>query len=133
MIAVNGYMAYRNTIVGSPAPRIKELGDRMCDPRPGDLVLERSTIYRLTREPHPPKQIASVGILLRTALEPIVSLDELNQMHAENDYWVTPDETIDQIPKEKVWYIKPLDGSVPEYRWVNADFIAIFDGIPAEY
>ena len=40
LLAAVGRELWLATAVGSPAPFVKELGDRMRHPRPGDLVLE---------------------------------------------------------------------------------------------
>jgi hypothetical protein len=114
LIAINAYTAYRNTVVGNPAPAIAEQYARTTNPQPGDLVLEVSTIWKQSRYAleAPRAQYPELGFLLRVEMEPF----------PREEGETEPDDGA----REKVWYIQPLDGSVPEYRWVNANFIRVF-------
>jgi len=127
LIAINAHAAYNSCLVGNPAPRVEAMYQRMITPEPGDLVLETSTIWRWARDSDAVAcdQLPGLGILKRRALEPIMDRAAFDDMHAHGDYWVRPDETLDDLPKETVYYIEPLDGTVPEYRWVNANFIRV--------
>jgi hypothetical protein len=113
LIAINAYTAYRNTLIGDPPPALAAFGSRIRDPRPGDIVIETSTIYRWAQhaDEAPSEQYPSIGILLRVADEPFPC----------EEGEIEPDENA----RERVYYIQPLDGSVPEYRWTNADFIVV--------
>jgi hypothetical protein len=101
LIEALAYNLYRATIVGDPAPFVRELGTRMANPQPGDLVLETTTLRR------PNSYGARLGRLLRIVDEPFPD-------------W--PDDEGD-APLERVWYITLPDGR--EYRWTNASFIAV--------
>jgi hypothetical protein len=46
LIAVAGYAAYNNTLVGNPAPVVIDYNRRARMPQIGDLALEVSTIWR---------------------------------------------------------------------------------------
>ncbi len=113
MVAINAYVAWSNTLIGNAPPAIHAQFERMKDPQVGDVVLETSTIWKASRYTNDtPSQFPGLGVLLRTADEP---------------YPIDPDEYADDepVPTEKVWYVRPLDGSVPEYRWTNASFIRV--------
>jgi hypothetical protein len=129
LIAVNGYAAYRNTLVGNPAPAVRSAFERMTHPVPGDLVIETTSVptWRAISLNVDASPGSTLGILLRVTQEPVVSQDELDRMHADGDYWTKPDETLADVPTERCWYIKPLDPTCEhaEYRWRNADFVAI--------
>lgn len=125
LVGINGYMAYSNTLVGNPAPAISAQYQRTTHPFPGDLVLETSTFRHWASkengEPGP-----ALGVLLREVDEPVLSEDEYAALHEAGNYYDHKDETYADIPKERVIYVRPLDGSVPEFRWHNADFIRVF-------
>jgi hypothetical protein len=114
LIAINAYMEYRNTLVGNAGPAIDAQYKRSTEPQPGDLVLEVSTVWKRNHYAleAPREQYPELGFLLRVEMEPFP--------RAEGE--TEPDDGA----REKVWYIRPLDGSVPEYRWVNANFIRVF-------
>lgn len=128
MVAINAYAAWTNTLVGNPAPAVKEQFERTTNPQPGDVVLETSTVWTWAKhsDEAPRDQYPALGVLLRVVQEPIVTAEQLSKLHAEGDHYVRAGETLDEIPKERVTYIRPLDGSVPEYRWTNASFIRVF-------
>lgn len=113
LVAINAYVAYSNTLVGNAAPAIHAQFLRTKDPQVGDVVLETSTVWQKSRHvEETPTQFPQLGVLLRVAQEPYP--------YEPGDY-----EDGEPIPTEKVWYIRPLDGSVPEYRWTNAIFIRV--------
>lgn len=111
LLAINAYAAYSNTIVGNPAPAIEWQGQRTCEPQVGDVVLETSTVWRWARysDEAPSDQYPGIGVLIRVVREPIPIAE------GETDDGAT----------ETVHYIRPLDGTVPEYRWTNASFIRV--------
>ena len=43
LLAIVGRELYRATLAGNAAPAVQQLGQRMRNPRPGDLVLEVSS------------------------------------------------------------------------------------------
>lgn len=98
-----GYMAYRNSCVGNPAPAVKEFFDRSIAIEPGDIVLEISSIHASW---HTGAAGKSLGRLLQITMEPCFETED--------------------SPTEHVWHIESLiDKSVT--RWRNADFIAILE------
>jgi hypothetical protein len=103
------YNLYLSTLVGNPAPRTREIGDRMRAPQVGDLVLEISTIYYADRVAE------RIGRLVRTEREPMYTAKE---WYEDNEA-----DADEPIPDERVWYIALPDGR--EYRWTNAAFIAV--------
>lgn len=111
LIEVLAYSSWLNTLTGNPAPRIKELHDRMSSPQVGDLVLETSTIYFEDRVG------TRLGKLTRIALEPMYAPEDWNEQEEGRP-----------IPTEKIWYIELPDGR--EYRWNNASFIAVPTDLP---
>jgi hypothetical protein len=50
LIETLAYNLYGATLVGDPAPFVEELGKRIREYVPGDLVLECSTIYNRERD-----------------------------------------------------------------------------------
>jgi hypothetical protein len=130
LLAINAYTVYLMSISASArdaAPKWRGMFDRLRNPVVGDIVLETSTIWQWARHAVEAgrAQYPHIGVLLRVADEPVVSSDALVEMHRAGDYFIRQGETVDEIPKERVFYIEPLDGSVPEYRWTNANFIAV--------
>lgn len=81
--------------------------ERAKNPMPGDLVVEMTTAFR-ARDPM--AQIPQIGILLRVADEPWPDWNEAEEERP--------------APLETVYYVRPLDGTVNEFRWVNASFIS---------
>lgn len=119
LMEISAYNLYLATLVGDPAPRVKKIGDRMCAPVPGDLVLETSTIYR-EGERYESLIGCRLGRLVRTAREDVCTAEQWYD-HEGGEASGEP------IPTERVWYIEIADGR--EYRWRNASFIAVPDGI----
>ena len=105
---VTAYNHYLACLVGNPAPRVEAALKRMTAPHVGDLVLEISTIYL------PGRTGTRMGRLARIAEEPMYAPEE----------W---DEGDGPIPTERVWYVELPDGR--EFRWVNANFIAVLTDI----
>lgn len=113
LIACAGYAAYRNAMVGNPAPRVADYLARVDNPQPGDLVLEVTTIHRV------PWKHAGLGWLLRIAREPVWTPETWAEEEGDRPY--------SECPTQKVWYIDPLDPNVKEtpYRWEDAEFVTI--------
>lgn len=42
LLAIVGHELYRSTLIGNAPPVIRQLGERMRNPQPGDLVMEVS-------------------------------------------------------------------------------------------
>jgi hypothetical protein len=111
-VAINAYAAYMNGLA-HPGPAYQAQSRRTRDPQPGDLVLETSTLWRAARYVEDtPGQFPNLGVLLRMTTEPMPG-----------------DSEDEEPPTERVWYVRPLDGSVPEYRWTNADFIRVLTSL----
>lgn len=109
LIALNGYAAWRHALWAAGCEAGRHAWERAQTPQVGDLVLETSTFYArkdyVMSWPGP-----ELGYLLREAWEPF------------------PGEDADPAARERVFYVKPLDRSSEEYRWVNASFIRLEDG-----
>lgn len=121
LLHVLAYRLYLSTLVGSPAPNVRQLGDRMTQPVPGDLVMEISTIYHDGSNPKFPDRTAErMGILLRDARELVCTPEEWTEQGGEQG---------EPIPNQRVFYLALPDGR--EYRWHNANFIAIPQRIEA--
>lgn len=123
-VAEAGHAAYMATLVGDPAPIVKRMGDRIRDPRPGDVVLETSTFYQRNWRP------SALGQLILTRDEPFLDRVEFCEAHLDGDYWNDPDETYPEFAArhtERVWYLRPLAGVGGPclHRWSNASFIAL--------
>lgn len=116
---ISAYNLYLATLVGDPAPRVKKIGDRMRAPVPGDLVLEISTIYREGGR-YESRVGERLGRLLRVVREDVYTAE----VWYGRECGAQPGEP---IPTERVWYIELADGR--EYRWHNASFIAVPEGI----
>ncbi len=115
LVAINAYRVYLGTLIGNPPPGLKALGERITNPEPGDLVLETSTIYKWAKdsEQAPLAQYPALGVLLRKTREPFPGKEE----------------DADPVTYEDVWYLRPIDGSVSEYRWTNANFIQVKESL----
>lgn len=125
LIALNGYVAWSNTLVGDPAPKISEQFQRSNDPRPGDLVLETTTIFRWLPHVNVGPGVA-LGWLISKEDEPIMSREDFDAMHARGEHYNAEDETYESLPTESVYTLRPLDNSeIEEQRWVNANFIRV--------
>jgi len=113
LLCISAYNHYLSTLVGNPAPTVRAALDKMSHPQPGDWVIETSTIWDRARDRD------RFGRLLRTAAEPMWTPEQ----------WAEGGGGADPIPLERIFYIRTADGR--EYRWRNASFIAIPDGIRA--
>jgi hypothetical protein len=118
LIVANAYAAYRNCLVGKPAPRVYREYERRNNPQPGDLVMEISTRRR-----------DGLGTLRSIDEEPIMGRVEYCEAWLEGNYWGASHETdtYADLPTERVFYVEALDPTQhpSTMRWVNADFIAI--------
>jgi len=124
-LAMSGYAAYSNSLSGAQTPAMRAFFERATHPQVGDLVLEITSAWAWRRNSSSPG--ASLGVLLRRTSEPVITAEALAELHAVGEYYRHAGETIDDIPKEDVIYIRPLDGSFEECRWSNCQFIALRD------
>lgn len=88
-------------------PRSDDAYKHMGNIKPGDMVMETSTALMQSRP-----ALDGIGELLRVVQED-VPFDDWNV------------DTDGPIPKERVYYIKTLDGR--EFRWTNATFVKVPD------
>jgi hypothetical protein len=102
-------------MVGNPAPAVRAFYERIRDPRPGDWVMETTTLGGAPREvvglrPIPADDYTRrVGRLKTVCREPYPSWDEEREG--------------EPAPTEEVFYVESLAGEL--VRWVNASFVAI--------
>jgi hypothetical protein len=105
-LCASGYAAWRGVLTGRPG--FPGLFEWMKNPKPGDLVMETSSLCRT-------EDIYRVGTLLRI-----------------EQGWFHPDEQWERIkqewegeprPTDVFWIIETLDGH--EYRWSNCSFIRL--------
>jgi len=71
LLYVNAYQVYLGTLHGCAAPITSALADVICDPQPGYLVIETSTIRM------PERDDFRFGRLLRKVYEPTRTPEEL--------------------------------------------------------
>lgn len=99
------YHSWSLSLTGTP--RAHESHEYMRAPAVGDMVLETSTYWGSRAAKPPLNYLDSVGLLEEITSEPVPM------------EW---DEKEDgPHPKEKVHYIRTLDGR--RFRWVNASFV----------
>jgi len=110
LLAINAYVAYRNTLIGNPSTATKRYYERVSNPKPGDLVLEITN--------RGARVIDRIGRLLSVGVEnpPPEEVSEDDYDEAE---WGRPWPPY----QERTWRIETLDGR--EFRWWNANFIVI--------
>lgn len=105
----------RATLVGSPAPIVADMGDRLRKPQPGDLVVEDSQGHYLAR-----KQVGdwyrALGVLLLQRREWVSTDGDWRAEMAAEGYGE------DERVSEDVTYIQY--GPAPEdvCRWHNCEF-----------
>ena len=117
LLKSSAYAAYSSNLIGGP-PISHWRYEWFKNPRPGDLVMETSTVWMDERDPF------RFGYLVSNNFEFRHSDEEWKEALANGDY----DEKLDKRPTERIWRIKLLtDGS--EYRWENADFIRVTEGL----
>lgn len=124
LIETLAYNLYRNTLIGNAPPNIQEAHDDLTHPKPGDLVVEISTIYNQGargRDGMEPRGLCGIGRLVRKCSEPFCSMQEWIDVHGG--------EEAEPIPEEHVWYILLEFDDGREYRWTNAVFIKVPEGI----
>lgn len=115
LIEINAYSVYTGTLIGNAPPAVKELFQRLKAPRPGDLVLEITTLLT------PAHDGERLGRLLRDVREPVFTPEQLESYTEEGEDISDPYFS----RTERVCYIQTMDGR--EIRWCNAKFIAVAD------
>lgn len=104
-------------LVGNAAPVVTRMYDRMKEPRPGDLVVERtSAMYSR----NPDDKLKGFGILIETRTEWASSDEEWAAQLAEEAVLVEDDRST-----VTAWYIQYGPAPVDVCRWTNCEFIAL--------
>lgn len=101
---------WSSVLVGNPAPRVAERLKRMENPRPGDFVIECSTIYALLNGRYDQETAES---LWDSQLVKFVREDTIVHRY-EGDPGSYP---------EKAFVCEKPDGA--EFNWTNAQLIAV--------
>lgn len=103
--------AYSNTLIGSAPPKVKESYRRMTTPRPGNLVIEATTIRMMRHKPA--SELDGIGFLDSIAQEKV----DFGPGFVWNE-----EEEGRPHPLETVYYIRTFDGRL--FRWTNALIVA---------
>jgi hypothetical protein len=104
------------TLVGNPAPIVKEMYERITHPRIGDLVMEGSTPYRKDVD----TRIKGLGILVERRYEWWETDEEWEQVKAEDSSVSDEDRLTDEA-----WYVQYGPGPSDVCRWTNCSFVAL--------
>lgn len=104
------------TLVGNPAPVVARMSERIRSPRPGDLVVEVSTLYG----PFGDRVIKGIGILLVERREWWETDDEWRAQIERGE--VYPDE---ERSTDHAWYIQYGPHAADVCRWTNCSFIVL--------
>ncbi|MFD3523860.1 hypothetical protein [Streptomyces sp. NPDC058653] len=115
---------YAACLVGNPTPKVADMYARMTAPRPGDLVMELST---LRRKREPDSLIKGFGILV-DCREEWASTDEEWAAETASDQDLDP---IRDRMTDRAWYIQYGPNAEDVCRWVNCEFIAVPTGLSA--
>lgn len=116
LIEINAYGVYTG-MLGNFSAFAKSLYERIKAPQIGDLVLEISTLRHASHDGN------RLGQLLRDVREPVFTQVQIDEFAANGED--TTDPYFSQT--ERIVYIQTLDGR--EFRWHNADFIAVADDL----
>lgn len=120
LLELAAYKIWDACLVGNQCEKTREMFEDMKNPKPGDLVIEKSTLYagkmRGTDGKMESCGICGIGYLVKIERESIWTEEQvkINGWKLEND---------GPIPTEKVIYLKLFDGR--EIRWTNADVLKI--------
>lgn len=108
LLCVSAYELYLRTLVGNPAPNTAALFEELTHPKPGDLVLETS----------------SIGLNRCKATERIGRLIRIDEVPA----WSTEENAgSDPIPTVKRWILALELEDYREFSWENASFIKVLE------
>lgn len=126
-LAAMAFHLQRATLVGTRAPIVQQMWDRISAPRVGDLVVE-STYYFPNRDMD--HRAKSLGILLahreewaQTDEEWAAEAEADRACNRENGY--EPDLGIERARETDAWYIQYGNDAVDVCRWTNCTFYAI--------
>lgn len=103
-------------LIGNPPPYVIELRDRMRNYRPGDLVAETSTMYSLVRNNNMADDLWD-GQLTR-----YLRTEQATIMLSEDD----------PFPFQET-YLVCQQSNGTEYRWTNADLLAVPEGVISDW
>lgn len=110
ILELTAYNLFLSALMNPSDKAHQSLFDRMRNPQPGDLVVERSTIGFAHGNG------TRCGVLLRKVQEP---------MHTAEAWKEAGGADGEKIPEWTAWYIRLVFDDGREFRWTNADFIAI--------
>lgn len=91
-------------------PYLHRVFQFMSNPKPGQLVMEISTIYCRDRDD------TRLGRLLKTSMEPMYTREEARNHGYDDD---------EPIPEKNYWYIDLIFDKHRTFKWSNARFIAV--------
>jgi hypothetical protein len=119
-LATMAYHLSRATMVGSPAPIVARMADRIHAPRPGDLVVEAGRTMRALRNRRDDQDwYRGFGYLVDHRREWSHTDEEWAADVAAGEW--RPDER----PSEDVWYVQYGPAPADVCRWQDADFVTI--------
>jgi hypothetical protein len=120
-------------LVGDPAPVAQRIWQRMGEPRPGDLVVETSTIARNAGDFY-----KGFGFLIGHRTEWWHTDEQwqarLIQAQADHEVFLAsvyarpgdpPEPPEAERPTDDAWYVQYGPSATDVCRWVNCDFITI--------
>lgn len=117
-----GRLLMEATIVSSdPPPIVRELWDRQKDPRPGDLVWERSTRVRSLQDPE--HAATAVGWFVRRDSRPVATREQWED--PDQGWRDHPGQPYEECDTEPTWVIRPWFDQDAEFEWVNAEFLVL--------
>lgn len=112
-------LLWNAVLVGEPAPVVKEMLARIRSPRPGDLVVEHSVLYR--RDPD--TRMKGLGILIETRHEWATTDDEWAARLADpEELGLLEDE---DRSTDEAWYVQYGPNPEDVCRWVDCEFFAL--------
>lgn len=110
---------HQATFSGGGSQWARDLGQEMSTLKPGDLVVEISTVnlgkMRGDDRQWEDRDVRGIGYLLRIVEEPFWTAAE----------WAEQDGGTEPIPTHPVTYLRLFDGR--EMRWENATFVRVPD------
>ena len=109
LLETTAYNLYLAALLNPRDDAHVSLHRRMHDPQPGDVVVERSTLGFKRGDG------TRCGVLLRKERVPTHTPDEWKAMGGGDE----------EIPTQLAWVIRLDFDDGREFRWTNADFIAI--------
>ena len=118
LLITNAYCVWSSQLIGADIPSVHQRFEMIKNPRPGDLVMEVSTIGFREHDR------IRIGYLVKVVREKCPVPDGMTDAEYRGEF--EPDE---ELPTETVHYIRLLvdgaDGA--ECRWTNARFIRVVE------